>query len=212
MWGVSVFNHMKKFLKSNFSKVAFVYIASLLIAIFGIVNNIEREKQKIFKNMQSKIKIEVEKELYKELSDKFSDIVRNDLKREYRDFVKHELNKNLRDDTFRTLKHQIDNEGVDLCYKVVGKLEYKKNGESINQFEVVVDNLDKIFNEELHGLFKQIFGNDQDNHGILLVFSDDINKLNNKPEFKIEKGLNDQIIIQDNKLRDFVDVDLSSYN
>lgn len=212
MWGVSVFNHMKKFLKSNFSKVAFVYIASLLIAIFGIVNNIEREKQKIFKNMQSKIKIEVEKELYKELSDKFSDIIRNDLKREYRDFVKHELNKSLRDDTFRTLKHQIDNEGVDLCYKVVGKLEYKKNGESINQCEVVVDNLDKIFNEELHGLFKQIFGNDQDNYGILLVFSDDTNKLNNKPEFKIEKGLNDQIIIQDNKLRDFVDVDLSSYN
>lgn len=207
-----MFSYIKKFLKSGFSKIVFVYVLSFLIAVIGIANNIEREKQKIFKNMESKVKVEVEKELYKELSDKFSDIVRNDLKREYRDFVKHELNKSLRDDTFRALKHQIDNESVDLYYKIVGKLEYKKNGESINQYEVVVDNLDKVFNEELYGLFKQIFGSDQNDNGVLLVFSNDPNKSNCKPEFKIEKGLNDQIIIQDNKLRDFVDVDLNSYN
>lgn len=200
--------YIKRFFKSSFSKIVFVYVVSLLLAVFGIANNIEREKQKIFKNMQSKIKVEVEKELYKELSDKFSATIRNDLKREYRDFVKHELNKSLRDDTFRTLKHQIDNEGVDLYYHVIKKVERKKNGDSIKECEVMVENLDKVCNEELNGLFKQIFGNDKDK-GVLLVFSDDPERLN-QPDFKIERGLNDQILIQDNKTRDFVDLD--SYN
>lgn len=195
---------MKKFLNSEWSKILFIYLVSLTIAIIGINNNIEREKNKIFSNMKSKIKLEVEKDLYKELSDKFSEIVRSDLKKEYRDFVKLELNKSLRDDTFRTLKHQIDSEGVDLSYKMVECLEYKQNGESIQHCKVIVNNLDKVFNEELKGLFKQIFGNENDKKGVLLVFSREPEELEYRPDFRIESGLNDQIIIQDNKLRDIV--------
>lgn len=201
---------MKKFLNSEWSKILFIYFISLMIAIIGINNNIEREKNKIFSNMKSKIKLEVEKDLYKELSDKFSETVRNDLKKEYRDFVKLELNKSLRDDTFRTLKHQIDNEGVDLSYKMVERLEYKQNGESIQHCKVIVKNLDKVFNEELTGLYKQIFGNESDKKGILLIFSKEPEELGYRPDFRIENGLNDQIIIQDNKLRDIVENNLFS--
>lgn len=196
---------MKKFLKNEWSKILFIYFVSLMIAIIGINNNIEREKNKIFNNMKSKIKLEVEKDLYKELADKFSETVRSDLKKEYREFVKLELNKSLRDDTFRTLKHQIDNEGVDLFYKIVESLEFKQNGETIQHCKVIVKNLDKVFNEELRGLYKQIFGDEDDKKGVLLVFSKEPEEMGHRPDFRIENGLNNQIIIQDNKSRDIVE-------
>ena len=199
-------NDKKSFLKSEWSKFLFISVVSLLIAIVGINNNIEREKDKIFKEMKSKIKLEVEKELYKELYDKFQETVRNDLKKECRDFVKIELKKSLRDDTFRALKHQIDNEGIDLSYEIFESIEYKQNGENIHHCEVVVNNLDKVFNEELEGLFKQIFGNEQDKKGVLLVFSEEPEENGYRPDFRIEKGLNDQIMImKDNKFRDLAD-------
>ena len=63
--------------------------------------------------------------------------------------------------------------------------------------------MDKVFNEELEGLFKQIFGNEQDKKGVLLVFSEEPEENGYRPDFRIEKGLNDQIMImKDNKFRE----------
>lgn len=204
-------NGKKKLLKSEWVNFIGVSIVSLLIAIIAINNNIEREKQKIFSSMKSQVKVEVEKELYNELYKKFEESVREDLRKEYKDFVKLELKKSLRDDTFRTLKHQIENEGVDLSYELFESLEYKQNGENIHHCEVVVNNLDKIFNEELEGLFKQIFGNEEDKKGVLLVFSKEPEERGYRPEFRLERGLNDQIlIIEDSGENDFSNMNLVS--
>ena len=46
-------NDKKSFLKSEWSKFLFISVVSLLIAIVGINNNIEREKDKIFKEMKN---------------------------------------------------------------------------------------------------------------------------------------------------------------
>lgn len=188
-------NSKKGFLKSELSKFLIVSVVSLIIAVAGIVNNIEREKNKIFNNMKSKVSLEVEKELHKELTEKFKESIRGDLKKEYRDFVKLELKKSLRDDTFRALKHQIDNEGIDLCYEIFETMEYKQDGESVHHCEVIVENLDKVFNEELEGLFKQIFGNQKDKKEVLLIFSKQPEEREYRPEFRIERGLNDQLLI-----------------
>lgn len=185
----------KSFLKSELSKFLFVSIVSLAIAIIGINNNIEREKQKIFRGMKSKIKLEVENELYKELSNKFEDTIRNDLKKEYRDFVKLELRDSLKEDTFRSLKHQIDNEGEELSYEIFESLEYKQNGENVNHCEVVVKNLDKVFTEELEGLFKQIFGDGGEKKEILWVFSKHPEEEGYRPDYRIERGLNNELMI-----------------
>ena len=198
----------KSIFKNEWVKGLIVSVVSILIAIIAINNNIEREKQKIFNDMKSKIKIEVEKDLYKELSDKFHETVRSDLKKEYRDFVKVELTKNLREDTFRALKHQIDSEGVDLSYEIFESIEYKKNGENIQHCEVVVKNLDQVFNEELEGLFKQIFGKNK--NGVLLVFSKEPEQNEYRPKYRIERGLNEQIlVIEDNTPKDFANSLLS---
>lgn len=188
-------NSRKGFFKSELSKFLIVSVVSLIIAVVGIVNNIEREKNKVFSNMKSKVSLEVEKELHKELTDKFKESVRGDLKKEYRDFVKLELKKSLRDDTFRALKHQIDNEGIDLCYEIFESMEYKQDGENVHHCEVVVKNLDKVFNEELEGLFKQIFGNQKDKKEVLLIFSKQPEERGYRPDFRIERGLNDQLLI-----------------
>lgn len=188
-------NSRKGFFKSELSKFLIVSVVSLIIAVVGIVNNIEREKNKVFSNMKSKVSLEVEKELHKELTDKFKESVRGDLKKEYRDFVKLELKKSLRDDTFRALKHQIDNEGIDLCYEIFESMEYKQDGEDVHHCEVVVKNLDKVFNEELEGLFKQIFGNQKDKKEVLLIFSKQPEERGYRPDFRIERGLNDQLLI-----------------
>lgn len=185
----------KSFLKSELSKFLFVSIVSLAIAIIGINNNIELEKQKIFRGMKSKIKLEVENELYKELSNKFEDTIRNDLKKEYRDFVKLELRDSLKEDTFRSLKHQIDNEGEELSYEIFESLEYKQNGENVNHCEVVVKNLDKVFTEELEGLFKQIFGDGGEKKEILWVFSKHPEEEGYRPDYRIERGLNNELMI-----------------
>lgn len=185
----------KSFLKNELSKFLFVSIVSLAIAIIGINNNIEREKQKIFRGMKSKIKLEVENELYKELSNKFEDTIRNDLKKEYRDFVKLELRDSLKEDTFRSLKHQIDNEGEELSYEIFESLEYKQNGENVNHCEVVVKNLDKVFTEELEGLFKQIFGDGGEKKEILWVFSKHPEEEGYRPDYRIERGLNNELMI-----------------
>ena len=198
----------KSIFKNEWVKGLIVSVVSILIAIIAINNNIEIEKQKIFNDMKSKIKIEVEKDLYKELSDKFHETVRSDLKKEYRDFVKVELTKNLREDTFRALKHQIDSEGVDLSYEIFESIEYKKNGENIQHCEVVVKNLDQVFNEELEGLFKQIFGKNK--NGVLLVFSKEPEQNEYRPKYRIERGLNEQIlVIEDNTPKDFANSLLS---
>ena len=185
----------KSFLKSELFKFLFVSIVSLAIAIIGINNNIEREKQKIFRGMKSKIKLEVENELYKELSNKFEDTIRNDLKKEYRDFVKLELRDSLKEDTFRSLKHQIDNEDEELSYEIFESLEYKQNGENVNHCEVVVKNLDKVFTEELEGLFKQIFGDGGEKKEILWVFSKHPEEEGYIPDYRIERGLNNELMI-----------------
>ncbi len=195
----------KSFFKSELFKFMFVSVVSLLIAIIGINNNIEREKQKIYKSMKSKIKSEVENELYSELSNKFEDAIRNDLKKEYRDFVKLELIDSLKEDTFRSLKHQIDNEGTELSYELFESLEYKQNGENIHHCEVIVRNLDKICTEELEGLFKQIFVNQKDKKGVLLVFSKQPEEEGYRPNYRIEQGLNNELlVIQDNNSENFV--------
>ncbi len=190
-------NESKKneFLKSELSKFVLISVLSLLIAVVFVAGNIQKERNKIFNNMQSKIKFEVEKELHKELSDKFRENIRDDLKKEYRDFVKIELRKSLRDDTFRTLKHHIDSEGIDLHYEIFETMEYKQDGESIYHCEVVVENLDKIFDEELEGLFRQIFGNKKDKKEILLVFSKQPEEAGYRPDFRIERGMNDQLLV-----------------
>ncbi len=185
----------KSFLKSELSKFLFVSIVSLVVAIIGINNNIEREKQKIFRGMKSKIKLEVENELYKELSNKFEDTIRSNLKKEYRDFVKIELHDSLKEDTFRTLKHQIDNESEELSYEIFELLEYKQDGEDVNHCEVVVKNLDKVFAEELEGLFKQIFGDGGEKKEVLWIFSKHPEEEGYRPDYRIERGLNDELMI-----------------
>lgn len=195
-----------KLFKNEWVKILMVSFVSLFIAIAGILNNIEREKQRVYSDMKLKIKGEVEKELYSELIDKFESSVRSDLKKEYRDFVKIELKDTLREDTLRSLKHEIDTQGADLTYEVFESIEYKHNGENIHHCEVVVNNLDKVFEEELEGLYKQIFGSTQDKKGILLVFSKEPDQVEYRPDFRLENGINDQIlIIQDGKRNDFAD-------
>lgn len=199
---------LKNIFKNEWVRIVGISVLSILISIICINNNIEREKQKIFTDMKSKIKVEVEKDLYKELSEKFKDTVRSDLKKEYRDFVKMELKKNLREDTFRALKHQIDTEGADLSYEIFESIEYKKNGENIQHCEVVVKNLDKIFNEELEGLFKQIFGKNK--NGVLLVFPQEPEQNGYRPQYRIERGNNDQIlVIEDNVNKDIANTIIS---
>lgn len=176
-------------------KVLIITVVSLLVAVVGIGKNIEREKQKVFSDMRSKIKCEVEKELYSELMDKFKEGVRSDLKKEYRDFVKLELKNSLREDTFRSLKHQIDNESSDLLYEVFETMEYKENGENIIHCEVIVKDLDKVFEEELEGLFKQIFSKREDKKGVLLVFDKEPEESGYMPKFRLEQGLNGQILV-----------------
>ena len=73
--------------KKEWVKFLIILVASICIAIIGIINNINRERQKVFTNMKAKVKTEVENELYSELYDKFEQSVRVDLKKEYRDFV-----------------------------------------------------------------------------------------------------------------------------
>lgn len=195
----------KSFFKSELFKFMFVSVLSLLIAIIGINNNIEREKEKIYRSMKSKIKSEVEDELYSELSNKFEDTIRNDLRKEYRDFVKLELIDSLKEDTFRSLKHQIDNEGPELSYEVFESIEYKQNGENVHLCEVIVKDLDKIFTEELEGLFRQIFVNNGDKKGVLLVFSKQPEEEGYRPEYRIEEGLNNELlVIQDNNSDNYV--------
>lgn len=176
-------------------KILSITILSLLIAIIGIGRNIEREKQRVFSDMRTKVKHEVEKELYSELIDKFREGVRSDLKKEYRDFVKLELKNSLREDTLRSLKHQIDNESSELLYEVFESIEYKENGEDIHHCEVIVKDLDKVFEEELEGLFKQMFSKDSNKKGVLLVFDKEPEESGYMPKFRLEQGLNDNILV-----------------
>ena len=181
--------------KNEWIKVLLISVVSIVISIIGINVNIEREKSKLFDSMKLKIRTEVERDLYKELSEKFKLSVEDDLRNEYREFVKFELRKSLRDDTFKSLKHQIDSEGIELFYDLIEFIEYKQNGEDIRHCEVVVNNLDKVFDEELEGLFKQIFGNCENKKGVLLVFSKEPEERGYRPDFRLENGLNDQILI-----------------
>jgi len=192
--------------KKEWVKFLIILVASICIAIIGIINNINRERQKVFTNMKAKVKTEVENELYSELYDKFEQSVRVDLKKEYRDFVELELKNSLREDTLRNLKHEIDNESNELFYNVFESIEYKQNGENVRHCSVIVENLDKVFEEELEGLYKQIFGNNSDKNNVLLVFPKEPEEVGYRPSFRLENGLNEQIlIIKDGEERNYAD-------
>ncbi len=196
----------KSILSKEWFKILIIASISFLIAIVGTLNNIEKERQRVFTSMKSKIKSEVEKELYGELMDKFKDRVKIDLKKEYRDFVKLELQDNLKDDIFRSVKHQIDSEGGDLFYEVFESIEYKERGDSIHRCDVIVRNLDSVFEDELEGLYKQIFGKYSDKKGVLLVFGGEPEESGYTPKFRLENGLNDEVlIIHDGNKSDLAD-------
>ncbi|BAK81619.1 hypothetical protein [Candidatus Arthromitus sp. SFB-rat-Yit] len=209
----NVVSNDSKFLRSKTNifqkewlKVLVILFISVGIAIIGIINNIDKERQKVFNSMKSAIKVEVENELYSEFYDKFEPSIRVDLKKEYRNFVELELRDSLREDTLRILKHEIDNESNELFYNVFESIEYKKNGENVRHCTVVVENLDRIFEEELEGLYKQIFGNNSDKNNVLLVFSKDPEEASYRPSFRLENGVNDQIlIIKDGEERNYAE-------
>ena len=157
--------------KKEWVKFLIILVASICIAIIGIINNINR-----------------------------------DLKKEYRDFVELELKNSLREDTLRNLKHEIDNESNELFYNVFESIEYKQNGENVRHCSVIVENLDKVFEEELEGLYKQIFGNNSDKNNVLLVFPKEPEEVGYRPSFRLENGLNEQIlIIKDGEERNYAD-------
>lgn len=184
-----------KFYKKEWFKFLLILSISILIAIIGVKNNIEYERDRIYKELRSKIKVEVEKDLYKELIEKYKDSIRRDLKKEYRDFVRVELESSLKEDTMRTLKHEIQVKSGELSYEMFESMDYKSNGEDTKHVKVIVENLDNVFQEELEGLFRQVFGVNSEKRGVLLVFPKSPEECDFIPSYRVEGGYNEEIIV-----------------